>query len=629
MKREGTSVRAAADGLTREQDRTAAVTALLNHAEALLRWCENTLESIRSHRKQFGDLDVAGLELGITFLRRRLIPHASSGGKLPAIVMLCGGTNTGKSTLANTIAGHIVSPSGSTASFTKRLIGIGREEDLKAISGAHADFHLVPTSELSAPKPRRHAIYADHDPEWPPDLPVVLDSPDIDSSDPTCRDAARLGLGLADLIVWVTTQQKYKDLAGMTFLDEAMQLLPRRIDVFNQYLLRHDEALEDLTHSYGERWPDHKRAVLAIPEQAPAGDGLLPATAVTELRRHLVEAAGDGRNRRIESLSHGLDRAGDALAGAAGLILSRQNECSEMIRDFENRVDQGLKQPIREFSGHEGFFELQDALIRVLQPRLKTSVGDLVDSISRTAGDALSTLRRSIFGGSAQQGPVDPIAERDRRDLEATAMLLEAARTDFLERSRAAAQNGKALPARLHEELRQLEWPDPAALRDQLRRHLAERRRTHMQPVIDKFEHELEGFCDGNPEIVRTMRAMIPGFSALAGLAAAVIAIKTAVILPGVTEYLLGPIGLPVYERFAGWLPGNLLHIADNLSREPFISSTYDAFAKTRRAIFLEPVTWLTGPVEKLLLPVEIDRRDISLLLEQLRTDWEAVRSEW
>lgn len=618
-----------AGGLSRNSGRSVAVNSLLDHAAALLHWCETTLESIRAHRNQFGDIDVTGLELGITYLRRRLIPHVAAGGKLPAVAMLCGGTNTGKSTLVNTIACHIVSPSGSTASFTKRLVGAGREADLKAVTGAHADFHLVPTSELSAPEPRRHAIYADRTQDWPPDLPVILDSPDIDSSDHACRDAARLGLGFADLIVWVTTQQKYKDLSGMSFLDEAMQLLPRRIDVFNQYLRRHDEALEDLAYSYGERWPDHKRAVLAIPEQAPTGEGLLPASAVTELRRHLVEAAAEVRSRRIESLSHGLGRIGSALAGAAGLILSRQDECAEMIRDFGTRVDQTLQQPIREFSGHEGFFELQDALIRVLQPRLKTSVGDLVDSISRTAGSALSTIRSSIFGGSPKQGPVDPIAERDRRDLETTAALLESARADLLERSRAAAQSGKALPARLHEELRQLEWPEPAALREALRLHLAERRRTHMQPVVEKFEHELSEFCDMNPEIVRTMRAMIPGFSALAGLAAAVIAIKTAVILPGVTEYLLGPIGLPVYERFAGWLPGNLLHIADNLSREPFISRTYDAFAKTRRAIFLEPVAWLTGPVEKLLLPVEIDRRDISLMLEQLRTDWEAVRSEW
>ncbi|HNW35891.1 MAG TPA: hypothetical protein PKM25_13215, partial [Candidatus Ozemobacteraceae bacterium] len=609
MKKHDIGVSPASDETAKTCTRSAAENSLLERAGALAGWCETTLESIKMHRKQFGDLDVTGLELGITFLRSQLIPHVVSGGRLPALVILCGGTNTGKSTLVNTIAGHIVSPSGSTASFTKRLVGAGCEADLKAIAGAHARFHLVPTSELAAPKPRRHAIYADQLPDWPSDLPVILDSPDIDSSDPTCREAARLGLGLADLIVWVTTQQKYKDQAGISFLDEAMQLLPRRIDVFNQYLARHDEALEDLTHSYGERWPDHKRAVLAIPEQAPAGEGLLPATAVTELRRHLVEAASHVRARRVESISHGLEHVGNSLAGAAGMILSRQDECATMIRDFRRQFELTLRQPLRDLPGHEAPFELQDSLIRVLQPRLKTSVGDIVDSLSRTAGNTLrgafSMLGMSrVFGSAVGTEPVDPITERDRRDVETAALLLEAARADLLDKSRAAAGSGRPLAARFHEELRQLDWPDAPTLRERLRSHFDERRTALMKPVIDTFEHELEGFCDRSPELVQAMRAMVPGFSALAGVAAAVIAIKTAVILPGVTEYLLGGIGLPIYKRLEEWLPSNLLGMADRLSQEPFIARTYEAFSKTRRAIFLEPVEWLARPVETLLLPV-------------------------
>ncbi|HOY66324.1 MAG TPA: hypothetical protein PLP29_05495 [Candidatus Ozemobacteraceae bacterium] len=611
-----------------------AVKALLEHAGALLRWCETTLEAIRAHRNQFGDLDVAGLEVGITFLRRRLIPHVKTGGRLPPVVILCGGTNTGKSTLINTISECIVSPSGSTASFTKRLVGAGREEDLKAITAAHADFHLVPTSELSAHRPRRRAIYADHRPDWPVGLPVLLDSPDVDSSDPACRAAARLGLGLADLLVWVTTQQKYKDLAGISFLDEAMLLLPRRIDVFNQYLPRHQEALEDLTTSYGERWPDHRRAVLAIPEQSPAGEGRLPVSAVAELRRHLVEAAADARGRRIEALSHGLAGAGNALAGSAGMILSRQDECAGMIREYRLRFEAGLQQPLRDLPGHEAPFELQNAVIRVLQPRLKTSVGDLVTSITRTAGNALRKGVSlfgigSMLGAQAPGDPVDPVSERDRRDIEATARLLESARADLLDRSRVASEQGRAVAARFHEELRQLAWPEPEALRERLREHFDAGRMERIRPVIDRFEHDLEAFCDRNPEMIQTMRAMVPGLSALAGLAAAVIAIKTTVILPGVTEYLLGGIGLPIYKRFEEWLPGNLLGLVDQLSREPFIARTYDAFSKTRRAVFLETTEWLSKPVEALLLPVDLERRDVPLLLEQLRTDWDAVRAEW
>ena len=69
------------------EGKSPATASLLKHADLLARWCESALESVRAHPKQFGDLDVAGLEFGITFLRRRLIPHVATGGTLPPVAM--------------------------------------------------------------------------------------------------------------------------------------------------------------------------------------------------------------------------------------------------------------------------------------------------------------------------------------------------------------------------------------------------------------------------------------------------------------------------------------------------------------------------------------------------------------
>ncbi len=600
---------------------------LLSRADDLARWVEVAHATVRSFPARFADLDLSGLELGLVLLRDRLIPEARAGLELPLVGLLCGGTNVGKSTLVNSLAGRVVSESGSTASKTKRLIGLGAYDRLKALVQAHPAFALLPATELARPDTRRHAVYRSDQGDLPDDLPLLLDTPDIDSSDTRCRDATRDGLRLADFAIWVTTQQKYKDESGIRFLNEAMALMRCRFDVFNQALPRHAEALEDMMRDYGERWPENERAIFRVAEHPDLteGEGLLPPAELEALRQKLRDVQAERRRVKAQGVLHALGQAGGRLAATARSMVHRQREWRRVIAATQQRFERHLFDPLRRLPGHEAPFELQGAIMRVLGPRIQTPVSDLVSQINRSAGDALTwTLRKLPFGRLFGTGdePPDPVTRRDDADLQRAREILENARYDLLEFARERAESGHPLLVKFHQELKGVELPTPEMLAERLDRHFQEAVPRQLLPVIVRFENDLERFCDDNPSLITAMKAVIPGFSALAALAAAVLSIHTMTFLPGATEYLLGGLALPVFERLKGVLPENLLQVSESLAREPFIQRARDDFAKTRRAIFLTAADWLFGPVAPLLTPIDLRVKDVGLEIARLQDLW-------
>ncbi|NLI76229.1 MAG: hypothetical protein GX442_07290 [Candidatus Riflebacteria bacterium] len=603
---------------------------LLGRADDLARWVEVAIATAKGAPARFADLDLTGLELGLLLLRDRLLPEARADLELPVVGVFCGGTNVGKSTLVNSLVGEVVTESGSTASKTKRLIGIGSPERLRQVVQAHPAFALLPASELKNPDTRRHAVYRPEHADLPGDLPVLLDTPDIDSSDTRCRDATRYGLAMADFVVWVTTQQKYKDESGIKFLNEAMALARCRFDVFNQALPRHAEALEDMMRDYGERWPENERAIFRIAERTGITDGLLPPADLDPLREKLREAQADRRRLKGQAIRHGLAQAGNRLGQAAKAMVRRQREWRRVIASMNQRFEASLFDPLRRLPGHEAPFELQAAIMRVLGPRIQTPVSDLVSQINRSAGEALSwTLSKLPFGGwlgGAGGETPDPVDRRDQADLRQARQVLEDARFDLLEFARGKAEgSGHPLWVKFHQELKALDLPTPESLGGRLDAHFRESSQRMLLPVIVKFESELERFCDDNPSLITAMKAVVPGFSALAGLAAAILSIHTLTILPGASEYILGGLALPVFEHLKGLLPENLLKLSESLANEPFIQKAREDFGKTRRAIFLTAADWLYQPVGRLLTPIDLRGKDVALEVTRLQDLWKEV----
>jgi len=607
---------------------TSRVENLLNLAESLAQWIEKALIAVRENPRAFDDLEFPGLNLGQVLLRQKLIPEARSFLMLPMTVVICGGTNTGKSTVLNSIAGRSISPAGSTASFTKRIIAAGNSPVVKKIAESHPGFQLFPTAELKNSASRRHGIYGDEISDWPGDLPILFDTPDIDSSDIKCRESANFALGLADIVVWVTTQQKYKDLAGIRFLDNAMDLIRNRIDVFNQALPRHAEALEDLLKFYGERWPDNERCVVTIEEQAAMTHGLLSEHSVESLKSRLKSMNSNKRKIKAVSIAHALEKVGSKMTDDGKKLARRRDEFMELSEQIENRFEKKLFSPLLALSGHEAPFELQAALIRVLGPRIQTPIGDILGQLHRSAGQAISWVFNKITWGalsSSNASLSDPVFERDRQDLEEASRIIDAAKLDLYERSRKRSSGGNSVYIRFHSDLKKLEFPTADELPELLRRHLENGNKEFLAPIVKKFETELEGFCDRNPMLINTIKAVVPGFSALAALAATAFSIHTFALLPGATEFILGGIALPIYKRFEEVLPHNLLTFADRISQEPIIRRSRQDFAKMRRALFIETAGWLAKPVKNLFPQITLKEIDIAREISRIQDDWREV----
>ncbi|MEW5734661.1 MAG: hypothetical protein AB1921_07385 [Thermodesulfobacteriota bacterium] len=159
-------------------------------------------------------------------LTERVLEVKEKHPELLPLVVIQGGTGTGKSTLFNAVCGAELSEAGVTRPMTKgpvlnapqRLFpalaelfaGIGPEAFQPAPSGAHS-----PTAGLEE---KIRAVASDED------FPAVLvDCPDVDSVFSDHEKAARRIFLCADHVLFVATAEKYADAAGCNFLARAGQ----------------------------------------------------------------------------------------------------------------------------------------------------------------------------------------------------------------------------------------------------------------------------------------------------------------------------------------------------------------------------------------------------------------------
>jgi GTPase SAR1 family protein len=639
-------------------------------AQSLLAWIENSQLTVAASPRFFEDLDLSGFELGVMLLKYRLLPEMARGLSLPFTVVLCGGTNTGKSTLVNSLSGRIVSPSGGgVASFTKRNIGIGPQADLQELLTHRPGWQGLPLSNLQAPE----AVAAGYQelgtrcsavqkgtlssPQTPDavfpavyfdastttttttttatatsaQLPILIDTPDIDSSDTTCRRHSLSALALADVVIWLTTQQKYKDQAGMTYLDRAMALMYQRIDVFNQYLPRHAEAYDDLQTTYAARWPAIEATLYRIFEQPNLSeDALLDPNALEPLANLLQLLKSRAPEVKARNIQHGLQVAGAEVVKAATAFAERRRQCEELRRGILDRLAETLLVPLEAIPGKHALCELESAIYRVLRPRLRTGVSQMIGTLNKSVSSAWGWAK-SLVGGNAEAAeptPLEPIAVRDKLDLEYMERKWEDARADLLERSRARAETGDPLTRRFHEDLKKLDLPTGEEFRRRLHHKLETDTRERLMPLVSRFESDLETFCDAHPEIMGMLKATIPGMSALVGLGAAILSIQTMTILPGASEYLFGVVAVPVFKRVEKYLPERLLGLADQMSKEPFIQRAREDFTRTRAAIFLEVGNWLVDPVEDILRLSHQPSYNVAAVILDLQRRWAALHPE-
>jgi hypothetical protein len=149
--------------------------------------------------------------------RRRLLWHLDEyllprvrDLEAPLVAVLLGSTGAGKSSLLNGLAGRRVSPSGVIRPTTRRPVVLVAPDD--------ADAFLA--GRILGALARDHRLELAVDPAGFPGVAVV-DAPDLDSVETANRETADELLQAADLVVFVTTGQRYADAVPWDFLGRA------------------------------------------------------------------------------------------------------------------------------------------------------------------------------------------------------------------------------------------------------------------------------------------------------------------------------------------------------------------------------------------------------------------------
>ncbi len=217
------------------------------------------------------------------------------------VVMLMGGTGVGKSTLMNALAGGSVAQ----ASFTRPTT---RDPVVYFHQSIKPD-RLDPALRLCK--------FVQHDREALMHK-VIVDTPDVDSNDLANRDKLKELLPVADVVLYVGSQEKYHDQLGWELFKEQRQ---RRAFAFvlNKWDrcldagsgIRPDEDLmRDLTaegfasprlfRTTAQLWVDAKKAGQAVPPDLPPGEQFRELVdwleaGLTRLEIEAVKARGVGQ----------------------------------------------------------------------------------------------------------------------------------------------------------------------------------------------------------------------------------------------------------------------------------------------------------------------------------------------
>ncbi len=154
----------------------------------------------------------------------KLLPQLA--GKDVLVAAVAGGTNTGKSTIFNLLAGAELSPVRATAAATCRPLLVGNQHRFdqgvagNLVPGLQARFQAHKTDPIDRNAP--HDTLFMKACEDLPDHMVLLDVPDVDSIDLINWDVAENIQAVCDVLVAVLTGEKYQDDQVVAYFRQAV-----------------------------------------------------------------------------------------------------------------------------------------------------------------------------------------------------------------------------------------------------------------------------------------------------------------------------------------------------------------------------------------------------------------------
>ncbi len=515
----------------------------------------------------------------------KLLPQAAREPVLVAAV--CGGTNTGKSLITNTLAGSPISRSLPEAARTLHPVaslprGLAGRIDLAGLFPGFVPVAWQGENDALASTPEHRLVWKEDASGRQPERLVLLDTPDIDGTLRENWRRAELVRDAADVVVAVLTQQKYNDAAVRDFFTEAAAAGKTVFVVFNMIdWPRQRDRIAGWLGTFGSETGVVPAAVYAAPHDFAAAEagriGLHPLPelaadgAAVGLAERLARCDFDRIKRRAMegALAVVLDPARGAAAWldvVGGAAAGWRDAQALLEREASVRVE--LPPAPREI--------VWDEVWGWLEPR-RSGVDLAVSAGYRFVGRQVARAARVVgLGRSAAERQEDFAAT----ELEA----LKRALADFVDRLDDACRRDARLAGLLGP---RLAGGDRTAWYADL-----ERRHAALPLVSDGYRHfvrgELDRFAAENPGMVRAVLAGLTVGSvarpvltlALFGAGAAAVPAAAGVlhhvIDVGVTVAapLAGEAGVaaasqgirPLVERlFAGWSAERGRILADTL----------------------------------------------------------------
>ncbi|MEU2748087.1 dynamin family protein [Streptomyces collinus] len=226
----------------------------------------------------------------------------------PLLAVVGGSTGAGKSTLVNSLVGRRVSEAGVLRPTTRTPVLVCHPEDHHWFSGMRVLPDLtrvwVPqqdsTDDLLLPGENPARVLRVETAETLPPGLALLDAPDIDSLVSDNRVLASELICAADIWVMVTTAARYADAVPWHMLRTAKEYDVTLVTVLDR--VPH-QVVNEVSRQYGALLTKAglgevpRFTVPELPESAWGG-GLLPASAVAQLRTWLVHQAQDPAARQ-------------------------------------------------------------------------------------------------------------------------------------------------------------------------------------------------------------------------------------------------------------------------------------------------------------------------------------------
>ena len=504
------------------------------------------------------------------------------------VAAVCGGTNTGKSLIANSLVGSSMSRSVPEAARTVHPVASLPQGAAASIDLGELFPGFVPTAwtsdadALEAPESDRLLWREDPTGRQPSRL-ILLDTPDIDGTLRENWHRAELVRNACDVIIAVLTQQKYNDAAVRDFFRAAGQARKGVIVVFNMVdWPRQRERLGGWLATFTAETGITPLAVYACPHDfAKAEAGRIDFFAVPEVTGGAM-SAGDDRPADLagalagadfdrlkrEAMRGALEVVLDPHAGAAGWLegfeaSAREWRNARQLLADEARVRVELPTAPREVVWNE--------IWAWLEPR-RSTLDLTVSKAYRFAGSGVLWAARAIGLARSDSERREDFSMRELR-------ALKQALADFVERLEDAGRRNERLGTMLAGAL--VDGDRAAWYADLERRHAA------LPLVSDDYRAfvraELDRFATESPDMVRWIvtglnvgavarpaitvglgmagAAVVPAAAATAGGLTTLVhhvgdvVVGTAATLAGEGALGLTMAGLkPLLERlFAGW----------------------------------------------------------------------------